>query len=227
MLQLILASLFFVGIHIVVSGTRLRALLVARLGERPYMGLFSLLSLAGLAWQIWAYGRAPYVGLWGQVSDARWIALVLVLIAFLLVVVGLTSPNPTAVGGEQLISRGDAARGIFRITRHPFLMGVGLWALVHLVYNGDLASLIFFGSFLVLAVLGPPSIDRKLRDALGESWQKFAAQTSVIPFAAILKGRSRLALGEIGWWRPVIAVLAYAVILHSHKWLFGVSPMPM
>ena len=227
MIQLILASLFFVGIHIVVSGTRLRALLVARMGERPYMGLFSLLSLAGIAWQIWAYRRSPYVELWGQVYTARWIALVLMLFAFLLVVVGIASPNPTSIGGEQLISRGEAARGIFRITRHPFLMGVALWALVHLSYNGDLASLIFFGSFLVLAVLGPLYIDRKLRNALGESWRSFAAQTSIIPFAAILTGRSRLALGEIGWWRPAIAVLAYAAVLHLHRWLFGVSPLPM
>jgi len=75
--------------------------------------------------------------------------------------------------------------GIVRVTRHPFLMGVGLWAVVHLVANGDVASFIFFGAFAVTALAGTVSIDAKRRHALGPGWRSFAAQTSIVPFAAI------------------------------------------
>ena len=78
---------------------------------------------------------------------------------------------------------------MLRITRHPFLWGVALWAAGHLMVNGDLASLILFGSLLVLAVFGTGSIDAKRRRALGEKWDAFAAKTSAVPFAAIAAGR--------------------------------------
>jgi uncharacterized membrane protein len=111
-----------------------------------------------------------------------------------------------------------AARGMVRITRHPFLCGIALWALVHLIINGDLASLILFGSLLVLAVRGTLSIDAKRRRNFGEQWIKFAEVTSDIPFAAIAAGRNRLgpALAEIGVWRPLAAILVYAAAFYLH-----------
>jgi uncharacterized membrane protein len=105
-----------------------------------------------------------------------------------------------------------------RITRHPFLWGVALWASVHLIINGDLASLILFGSLLLLAVGGTLSIDAKRRRNGGEQWIKFAEVTSDVPFAAIAAGRNRLgpALAEIGSWRFLAAILAYAVAFYLH-----------
>jgi uncharacterized membrane protein len=115
------------------------------------------------------------------------------------------------------------ARGIVRITRHPFLWGVALWALVHLIVNGDLASLIVFGSLFVLALGGTASIDAKRRRIFGEDWSRFAQTTSNVPFAAILAGRNQLrrALSEIGIVRPVIAMAAYALIFIFHGRLFN------
>ena len=105
-----------------------------------------------------------------------------------------------------------------RITRHPFLWGIALWALVHLIVNGDLASLIFFGSLLVLAVGGTLAIDAKRRRSFGGQWTKFADVTSDVPFAAIVAGRNRLglALAEIGVWRPLTAILVYAAAFYLH-----------
>jgi uncharacterized membrane protein len=105
-----------------------------------------------------------------------------------------------------------------RITRHPFLWGVALWALVHLIVNGDLAGLILFGALLVLALGGTVSIDAKRRRAFGEQWTQFAAVTSCVPFAAIAAGRNRLgaALLEIGIWRPLAALAVYAVVFYLH-----------
>jgi uncharacterized membrane protein len=219
MLNLTVASAFFLLIHFGVSGTRLRDGLVARLGAGPYRGAFALASLLGLVWMGYAYKHVPTVELWGMQLGFRPVAYVLVFIAFLFIVIGLTTPSPTTAGMESQVGRGaDAARGMVRITRHPFLWGVALWALVHLVVNGDLASLILFGSLLVLAVGGTYSIDAKRRRNFGEQWLRFAHATSGFPFAAIATGRNRLgaALAEIGLWRPVAAVVVYAATFYLH-----------
>ena len=217
--NLIASSAYFLLIHFGVSGTRLRDRLVARLGAGPYRGAFALASVIGIVWMIYAYRHAPTVELWGLWLGFRPAAYVLVFIAFLFVVIGITTPSPTRVGMESKVGQGpEAARGIVRITRHPFLWGIALWAFVHLIVNGDLASLILFGSLLVLAVIGTVSIDAKRRRQYGEQWTQFANVTSDIPFAAIATGRNRLglALAEIGVWRPVVAILIYAAAFHLH-----------
>jgi uncharacterized membrane protein len=219
MLNLIAASAYFLLIHFGVSGTRLRDGLVARLGEGPYRGMFALASVLGLVWMAYAYRHAPAVPTWGLVLGFRPTAYLLVLIAFIFVVIGLATPSPTQVGMESTLTRGpDIARGIVRITRHPFLWGVALWALVHLIVNGDLASLVLFGSLLVLALAGTALNDAKRRRGCGEGWMQFAAVTSNVPFAAILAGRNRLgpAVAEIGVWRPLLAIAVYALAFYLH-----------
>ena len=219
MLNLIAASAYFLLIHFGVSGTRLRDGLVTRLGAGRYRGAFALASVVGLVWMSYAYRHAPTLELWGLVLRFRPAAYVLVLIAFLFVVIGVTTPSPTRVGMESRVGQGpEAARGMVRITRPPFLWGIALWALVHLIVNGDLASLTFFGSLLVLAVGGTFAIDAKRRRNFGEQWIKFANVTSDIPFAAIAAGRNRLgpALAEIGLWRPLAAILVYAAAFYLH-----------
>ena len=144
---------------------------------------------------------------------------VVVFVAVLFVVIGLASPSPTSVGMEAKLAHGpDTVRGITRITRHPFLWGVALWALMHLLVNGDLAALILFGSLLLLALAGTAVIDAKRRRRYGEQWQAFAGSTSNIPFAAIAAGRNRLgpALREIGIVRAVIAIGVYVLIFALH-----------
>ena len=219
MLNLLAASAYFLLIHYGVSGTGLRDVLVARLGPGPYRGAFALASLLGLAWMIYAFHHAPEVPLWGPLAGLRQAAYGLVLIAFLSAVIGLATPSPTRVGMESKLNQGpDIAKGIVRITRHPFLWGVALWALVHLVVNGDLAAVILFGSLLLLALGGTASIDAKRRRVFGDQWAQFAVATSNVPFAAIAAGRNRLrpALIEIGAWRPLAAILVYAVALYLH-----------
>lgn len=217
--DLVAACAYFLLIHFGVSGTRLRDVLVARLGPGPYRGAFALASLLGLAWIIYAFRHAPSVPLWGLLLGFRPAVYVLVFIAFLFLVIGIATPSPTRVGMESKLAQGaDVAKGIVRITRHPFLWGVALWALVHLIVNGDLASLILFGSLLVLAVGGTASIDAKRRRVFAGQWAPFAAVTSAFPFAAIASGRNRLgpALAEIGVWRLLAAIVIYAVAFYLH-----------
>jgi|SRR5579872_391323 len=219
MLNLSAASAYFLLIHFGVSGTRLRDALVAKLGAGPYRGLFALASIVGLAWMIYAYRHAPMVPLWGLLLGLRPAAYVLVFIALLFAVIGIATPSPTRVGMESKLQQGpDIVRGMTRISRHPFLWGVALWALVHLTVNGDLASLILFGSLFVLALGGTAAIDAKRRRNFGEQWAQFAKVTSNVPFGAIIAGRNQLgaALEEIGIWRLLAAIAIYAVAFQLH-----------
>ena len=224
MLSLLLAAIFFAGIHLGVAGTTLRDRAIAALGQSGYRVAFSIATVVGLAWLVMAYNRAPYVVTWGMLEWWKPLAIILMLPATLLVVIGLTTPNPTAVAQENRLAQ--PPQGIVRVTRHPFLTGVGLWALVHLIGNGDVASLVFFAVWAVVALAGTVSIDRKRRRLLDEAWEPFAAQTSIVPFAAIVAGRNRFSPGEIGVWRWGAAVIVYVLMLVGHADVVGVSPFP-
>ena len=225
MVSLFLAALVFAGLHLGVSGTTLRDRATARLGLRGYMVAFSVASVATIVWLIISYNAAPYVPTWGMLEWWKPFQIALMLPAFVLVVMGLLTPNPTAVAQEKLAD--EPPRGIVRITRHPFLVGVAIWAIVHLVGNGDVASLLFFASFAVVAVAGTVSIDAKRRRMLGEArWDRFAARTSIVPFAAVASGRVTFVWSELGWWRPLAGFVAYALMLGGHAHIVGVSPFP-
>jgi uncharacterized membrane protein len=116
MSSLVAAAIFFVSIHFFISGTALRGKIVAVIGEGPFRGLFSLLSLIGIVWLSRAYSLAEYIQLWGKFYAFRPYALVVMLLAFFFVVLAFTSPNPTAVGGEALLAEKEPAKGIQRIT---------------------------------------------------------------------------------------------------------------
>jgi uncharacterized membrane protein len=223
MVNLIAAAAFFLAIHFGISGTRLRDRLVRVVGDKLFRGLFALASLIGLIWLARAYSHAAHVSLWGQLLALKPVAMPLLLIAFLFIVIGIATPSPTKVGMESQLTREVQVRGMTRITRHPFLWGTALWALVHFVINGDAASSILFGSLLVLAVGGTSSIDAKRRRAFGDRWEQFARQTSNIPFAAIFAGRNQLApaLREIGVVRPLVAIAVFAALFFLHGRLFG------
>jgi len=227
MANLVAATAFFLLIHLLVSGTRVRDAITGVIGEGPYMGLFSAASLAGLAWMIVAFGGARGGAAWWDATPAtRLVQLGLTLVAFVFIVIGVTTRNPTSVRQEAALQQGDVVRGMLRITRHPFLWGVALWAAGHLMVNGDAAGLILFGSLLALAVAGTFSIDAKRRRKQGAAWDRFAAETSNVPFAAIAAGRQSLRLGEIGWWRMGLGVVIWAALAWAHPWLFGVRALP-
>lgn len=225
MASLALAALYFLAIHVFVSGSTLRDRIVEKTGEQGFLGLFSLLSLVGIIWLSRAYAAAPAIPLWGSPLWFRPIALVLVFVAGLLVVIGLTTPSPTSTGGDGVLEAAEPATGILRVTRHPFLMGVALWGLTHLFASGDAAGTILFATMLVLGSVGPGLIDKKRARRFGDRWEPFAAATSVLPFAAIAQGRNRFVASELGTWRILSAVAVYALFLGAHGWLFGVTPL--
>lgn len=219
----------FALIHIGISATGIRVALVGRIGEGPYRGLFSLASLALLAWLIHGYAamRAdPFdqlnEGLWAPADWLRWPAYGLIVLGLTLAFTGLFTPGPTLAGFEKrALAQAEPARGVLRITRHPFLWGVALWGLGHLLVNGERFALMLFGVLALMSIVGARSIDRKGRARDPEAWAPFESVTSNFPFAAIAQGRNRLALGEIAW-RGLAGVAIVIAIAVFHQRLFGV-----
>ncbi len=228
--MLLAAAAAFLAIHFLVSGTRLRDAIVGAIGEGPYMGLFSLASLLAIFWLVVSYNRAQASGndplLYDLGVGAKHLAIPVIFLAFLIGVPGLLTPNPTSVRQEGVAARPDAVKGIVAVTRHPFLWGVTIWAAMHLAMNGDAASVILFATFLILALLGPLSIDAKRKRKMGPDWEGFAARTSNVPFAAVLSGRAKLKWGELLDWRMAAAVLLFVAVLFGHASVIGVSPFP-
>jgi uncharacterized membrane protein len=218
-----LAAAFWLGLHLIVAGP-LRARLVAMLGERWFFGVFSLLSVAGVGFFIVAYRMAPYVPLWPTLPALGWLVFLLVFLGVLLAVLGVGPKNPTDTHAPSLIGGKLPVYGITRVTRHPRLCGISLWATAHLMVNGHLAALLMFGSLLFTALNGMVSIDRKRRRALGPVWDAFEAQTSRLPFAAILAGRTRFEPAEFRLWQFVLAAALFAGVIWVHG-IVGPSPL--
>lgn len=208
-LMLALASAAFLATHFV-SSTPLRAALVAKIGEWPYVGLYSAVAFLTLGWMAWAFAQAPREALF---SGFREISFMLMPIAFVLLACGF-GRNPTLVGADKLLRSEEPARGMIRVTRHPIMWGFMLWAAAHILARGDVKALIFFGTFLLVAGIGTLAMDARKR--ANPDWARFAAVTSHIPFAAIAQGRNRIVWREIGWLRPLIGLAAFFAVLSFH-----------
>ena len=186
MIDLILASLFFPLSHFLISSTSLRALLVNLIGERRYSLGYSLLAIAALVWLIFAYHHAPVRPLWGA---PWWLGLALspvILVSGILAVAGITPPNPVIVRSEALFDRTDIVQGIL------------------------------FGSIGLLGIAGASILDDKKARKHGMAWHAFAEVTSNIPFLAIIQGRQRFVLREIGLWRIALGVCVSLGALALH-----------
>lgn len=218
-----LAMAVFLISHFGLSAHGIRKWLVNRLGERVFLAGYSLISLILFAWLIAAYSSAPHVELWPMPEWSRHFAMGVMLLAVPLLVLGLTSATPTAVGQGPVAGERDSAPGVLKITRHPMMWAVLLWALAHLPANGDVATVILVAGVAVLALVGTVSQDIKKRAKWGEAWPPFAARTSNVPLAAVIAGRTRLPkFSEIGAWRLGLAVLVYLALLALHPIVIGV-----
>ncbi|WP_286758102.1 NnrU family protein [Ralstonia sp. RL] len=136
MTMLILGLVLFFGIHLLPVATPFRNRLFDTLGEGKYKGMFSLLSAIGLALIVLGYARAPsQPQLFAPSATAIMLAPLAMVASFI------------------LLAAANMKTHIRRIVRHPMLIGVGLWAAVHLLANGEAKATILFGSFLAYAVI--------------------------------------------------------------------------
>ena len=148
---LVVAGTLFLVTHLGVSSTSLRTRLVGMLGQRGYLGVYSLLAITTLGYLIWSYGVVPrYDYFWELAPWLLWVPKILMPVAFIFLLGGFMVRNPTAVGLEGTLrdpeQKDRLVRGLTRITRHPFQWSVVFWATSHMAANGDVASVVFFGT---------------------------------------------------------------------------------
>ena len=215
------AVIVFVGGHFLVASALVRGPLVARVGERAFGGLYSLLALIPFVWMLMAYSRAPVVPVWSPPLWAHWVPILVMPFALLLFVGSVTQRNPTLGMQGFAAAAADPAPGMLKVTRHPMLWGFALWALAHLAANGDAASILLFGGIAVLALAGMPVLDAKRRGRDPAGFARFAAATSILPLAALSSGRAQLRFRDIGWWRIGLAAVLYAALFSLHPFFSG------
>ncbi len=224
--HVILGALLFVFGHLGLSSLAVRRRLIDRLGSGAFQGLYSLIALISMLWMSWGWSSAPYVELWVAPAWTRYLPLLGMPVVCVLFVLGVSTPSPTTAGQENRLSSEDAVQGILKITRHPSLWSFALWGVLHIPTNGDLASVILFGSVAFLAFVGMAHIDARRRATQGEAWQAFAQQTSALPFLAIVQGRTHLTRKDISLVRLSAALVVYVALLYTHTLFVGVSPFP-
>lgn len=191
MTWLVLGLILFLGAHsvrIVAEGWRGRT--IARIGARPWKGLYSLVSVAGFVLLVWGYGQARLdpVVLWAPPLAMRHIAALLVLVAFVMLPAAYVPGN-----------------GIKARLKHPMVLSVKVWALAHLLANGNLADVVLFGSFLLWAVLD-----------FRAARQRDRAEGTAYPPGTAARTGLTVAIGVAGW-----AAFAF----WGHRVLIGVAPM--
>ncbi len=222
-LQVLLGWLLFGGSHTVLSHPPVRDRLVARLGDRVFLLVYSLVALATfvpLVWTVFANRIAtpvPLPTLIG-VPGIWWLTMLLMFVALNLMLLGFASPNPISslTGGS-----GSGAIGVLRITRHPAFMGVALFGVAHLLVNHAPIDRAFFGGLAVYSILGCAHQDWRRRRAGGAELERFFAETSFVPFVAIARGRNRLVLHELRLSVLFAATAVFVVLFFSHHRLFG------
>lgn len=145
MLLLVLGLALFLGGHLFTRVRDRRAALIARLGEGPYKGLYSLVTTLGLVLIVLGWRAAPFTPLWTPPGWTRHVPITFMLPAFILLVAAYV---PSHIRAK---------------VKHPMLAAVKIWAAAHLVANGDLASVILFGSILAWAVIARIGLKRQER----------------------------------------------------------------
>jgi uncharacterized membrane protein len=216
---IVMFSVLFVVTHLGLSHGAVRQGLVDKLGQWPFRGLYSLVAFGtlGPAAVLWWQNRHLGPVLWELPWwPERIMAAVLVLFGLLLFFQSLATPSPAS-----MVPAKNEARGVLRITRHPMNMALALWGLAHLLANGTLGDVAFFGSFVAVGVVGAYQMDARLKRQKGEDFTDFCKQTSVLPFGAILRGRNRLAIDELSFPLAVIGVAVFVALTFFHGRFFG------
>lgn len=181
--MLVIASATFVGTHFLMSHP-LRASLVAKLGEKGFAGLYTVVALATFVWVIRAYGPASAEApqpVW-EAGEVEWLAATLLMWLGSILFIGSLRRNPAFPRPGKLIGKIDEPCGVYAITRHPMMWGFALWGVVHATVNPTRASLVLSATIAILALGGAALQDMKKAMLLGDVWRDWRTRTNFLPF---------------------------------------------
>jgi uncharacterized membrane protein len=206
----------FAVTHMGLSSASVRPRLVARLGEGPFLGLYSLISFLFFVPLVWVYFTHKHAGPWlwsvPLTAPLRWAIYVVMGLALVMAVAALARPSPASI-----IPGSATPRGMQRITRHPLFMGLGLFGVVHLIPNGSAADIVFFGGFPLFALVGSWHQDRRKLASLPQL-RAFYQDTPFLPFT----GRETLrGLRELSPLVVMGGIVATIVLRYYHRAWFG------
>lgn len=217
LVSLLAASIAFVGTHFALSHP-LRAPLVARLGEKGFLPLYSLVAFATLGWMVWAFRAAPAADLPGS-GETGWIVATVLTVPALLLFLGSLRGNPAFPnpGAPKPVTRAPA--GVFAVTRHPMMWGFALWALSHLVLWWSWRTLIVATTVLLLALVGAHLQDRKKQALRGEYWTDWASATTYWPrWSRLINAGAVLWLVTIALWLVITWAHIHAAGVPAGVW---------
>lgn len=216
MMLLLACAGAFVGSHFILSHP-LRRPLVAVLGEKGFLGVYSLVAFATL-WSIsWAYPKAPVTAPLWEVGDGAWALATVVMLAASVLLLGSLIRNPALPGATNAASA--EARGVFAITRHPMMWAFALWGVVHILVYPVARNIIVAVAIIVLSLVGAALQDRKKAGLDPQGWAAWQGRTSYWPFVAIARGRARF--GGFGAHAIAGGVLVWLLATWAHIPLAG------
>ena len=218
--ELSAASVAFVVIHMAMSSNPIRTPMLARLGQNSFRLVYSVITAVLFTWMITAYIQAPTLDVFEPSIAMKHVSFSAMGVACFFIVFGYTTSNPMAVGKQGKGAK-TQAHGVLKITRHPVMWGTAIFALCHMLANGHLAALIFFGAIAFLAIAGANHIDNNKRKHEKGDWDAYMQATSFVPLVAIIKGRTRVERGEYKWWQMALTAALYIGLLMSHEPIIG------
>jgi uncharacterized membrane protein len=210
-------ALFFVT-HSVPVRPAVKGPIVNAIGPRGFTISYSVLSIGMLALLIWAASEAPFVELWLQMTWQRHVVHLGMLAVCLILAFSVARPNPFSFGGTHNHAFDPARPGIVRLTRHPILIAMALWAALHLLPNGDLAHVILFGVLGGFALVGRGLINRRKQRVMGaDVWNDLndvvAKSSYLTPPQSVMGAFVRCGAG----------VFVFVALLMLHPIVIGVS----
>ncbi len=221
--KILLWWVLFGGTHILGSALPVRRFLIHRFGLWAFKGIYSVVALITLLQLSFVYFLDRHAGpeLFAPLPGSRLATQAVMFISLLILGQAFAASNPMATVAEMTGRLEPRARGIHRVTRHPMNFGFFLFGAAHCLSNRHLGDWIFFGGFVVYAVASAVHQDRRILAAGPEPAKRFLAETSLVPFSAILAGRQRLAPGEYSLLAAGVSVAAFIVLRLGHASLFG------
>lgn len=197
------------------------------IGSSGYQVLFSIVSLLTLALAFSSARLAPQNVVWVSEDYHAVVAIVTISVGLILVTFGMNAPNLFSLFSSRR-EYAPTQPGICAVTRHPVLWGLALWALGHMLVNGTINWIVFFGLQLVFALLGAFILDRRARSGKSETeWKELAANTSFLPnplalLTAFQEGSPARKTAVI---RCLIATVVILGLILAHPPVFGVFPL--
>lgn len=213
----------FGGSHILGATIPVRSFVSSRIGRAGFKSFYSLVALATFIPLCYVYFTHRHGGVlfYNPGYIIKLLAQFLMLGAFTVLLQGLVTVNPLTTIAEIRGRRISTGQGIQRVTRHPQNFAFALFGLAHLLANPYGGDWIFFGGFIVFGIVSAMHQDRRQLATGSEEMKKFLADTSAVPFAAIISGKQHLAPGE--YYPPALAaaILLFILVRLLHPMLFG------